>query len=399
MNSPRWINRCTRTAALLLASCLPMAVAAAPTIETSRYAFGDEVVIQVHDLGWAFQPATRYARDGNTFNVDVEFDTLAFGPFPPGAGDAVVRLGALGPGFYTVRAQVRDAAKPATPTLVVKSFTVDPPRPGVYTIPRVPQAQSNTQLLLASAINVDTSTLRVSTAPGLIRVDFEYLPDSPPAQGSPAGYAASVATPLAPLPSGRYRMEAWGKPKGGGKPELYFTNDVTVEHTSPAVEFYNERLDHYFIAVGGDDVEALDSGAYGAWKRTGQHFDAWMRQGEAFPGARAVCRFYAPQHNSHFFTIDTNECELLKSQEKQGREAALASKQAFQGWQFEKAAFYAMATVDGACPAGTSPVFRFYNGRAAENDANHRFITDEAQAAAMSMGGWKAEGIAFCSPW
>jgi hypothetical protein len=399
MKSPGWTFQRASAAALLCASFLSAPAVAAPTIEASGYAFGDDVVIQVRDLGWAFQPATRYARDGNTFNLDVEFDTQAFGPFPPGAGDAVVRLGALGPGLYTVRANVRDAAKPGNPTLVVKTFSVDPPRPGVYTVPRAPQAQSDTQLLLASAINVDSSNVRVAVAPGLIRVDFQYLPNSSPTLGSPAGYGANVLTPLAPLPAGRYRIEAWGAAQGGGKPELYFTNDVTVAHTTPVVEFYSPRLDHYFIALGAEDVQALDSGAYGDWKRTGQQFSAWMRQGDAFPGSRPVCRFYAPQQNSHFFTIDNGECEQLKSQEKLGREAALASKQSFQGWQFEKISFFAMATVDGACSAGTRPVYRFYNDRAAQNDANHRFIADEAQAAAMTMDGWKAEGIAFCSPW
>jgi hypothetical protein len=399
MKSPRWITRRAAAATLLLASLYSGLGLAAPTIETQAYTFGEEVVVQVRDTGWAFQPATRYVRDGNTFNVDVEFDTQAFGPFPPGAGDAVVPLGALGPGLYTVRAQVRDAAKPGNPTMVVKSFAVDPPKPGVYTVPRVPQAQADTQLLLASAINVETATVRVAVAPGLIRVDFQYLPNSSPTVGSPAGYSASVIAPLAPLPSGRYRLEAWGTPKGGGKPELYFTNDVSVEHTTPAVEFYNEKLDHYFIAVGADDVQALDSGAYGGWKRTGQQFKTWMREGDAFPGARSVCRFYAPQHNSHFFTIDAGECELLKNLEKQGRDAAVASKQSFTGWQFEKAAFYAMPVVDDACPAGTRPVYRFYNGRAAQNDANHRFIADAAQAAAMTIDGWQSEATAFCSPW
>jgi hypothetical protein len=150
------------------------------------------------------------------------------------------------------------------------------------------------------------------------------------------------------------------------------------------------------MTASATDIEALDNGAYGGWKRTGQAFNVWTRSADAFPGARPVCRFYAPLHNSHFFTADANECEALQAAEKRGRAAAQTAKQSFAGWQFEGIAFHAMPPVDGACPAGTTRVMRSYNNRAAQNDANHRFTADAAQSTAMA--GWIDEGTAFCSP-
>jgi uncharacterized protein DUF5648 len=225
-------------------------------------------------------------------------------------------------------------------------------------------------------------------------VDFEFLPET----AAGAGAATYAIAELPPLNAGHFRMEAWGRPRNAQGSQLYFTRDFTVKRVSRVVEFYSESLDHYFITARGEDIAALDSGAYGTWKRTGQGFHAWTRAADAFPGAVPVCRFYAPQHNSHFFTADPAECDALKALEKQGRDAAAQAKQSFAGWQYEQVAFYAMPASGTSCPAGTSPVLRAFNNRAAQNDANHRFTADAGQAAAMRAG-WVDEGVAFCAPW
>jgi hypothetical protein len=385
----------------LLAIAFSAAAAAAPIVKAAAGAvpFGQEATLEIEDDGApAYLPGTRFARGANSFDVDVEFLHSAFGPFPPGVGTAVVNLGELAPGAYEIRTRSYDVLGTTPVALAFGTLRVAAPaQPGLYTIPREPRALSQAQILLNSATHVDATTLRVSMAPELIRVDFEFLPDSPATGPAPAGYSPYVASALPPLNPGHYRMEAWGTPKGGSGARLYFTGEVVVQRTNTVVEFYSEKLDHYFITARAEDIDALDSGAYGGWKRTGQTFHAWARVGDAYPGALPVCRFYAPQHNSHFFTANPSECESLKSEESRGRAEAQSRKQSFVGWQFEDIAFYAMPPVDGVCPYGTTRISRAYNNRAALNDANHRFTSDGAQSLAM-MSGWLDEGIAFCSP-
>jgi serine protease len=161
------------------------------------------------------------------------------------------------------------------------------------------------------------------------------------------------------------------------------------------VEYYSDKLDHYLISAWPDEIGLLDGGT--EFKRTGERFKAWLHASDAPASAVTVCRFYASGPNSHFYTADAAECQYLKSlQEKQAADAAQKG-QPFPGWQFEAIAFYAIAPQAGACPAGTLPVWRAYNGRAAENDANHRFTATEAVRRAMAVS-WSDEGLAFCAP-
>jgi len=72
-------------------------------------------------------------------------------------------------------------------------------------------------------------------------------------------------------------------------------------------------------------------------------------------------------------------------------------------WSYEGDVFnVAPAAGDGACPAGTLPVYRLYNnGQGAA--PNHRYTTDDALRAQMIAAGWVPEGIGplgvvMCSP-
>jgi serine protease len=99
-----------------------------------------------------------------------------------------------------------------------------------------------------------------------------------------------------------------------------------------------------------------------------------------------VCRFYGTPGigpNSHFYTVDAAECEAVKHDP---------------GWTYEGTAFFIAAPVDGGCASGTTPVYRAYNARFAQNDSNNRFATDVAVYNAMVAQGWSGEGIVFCAP-
>lgn len=151
-------------------------------------------------------------------------------------------------------------------------------------------------------------------------------------------------------------------------------------------EFYNSDLAHYFRTASKEEAAAVAQGAAGrGWRNTGNFFYVWP---DAREGAVPVCRFYGSPGigpDSHFYTVNPFECEAVKRDP---------------GWTYEGIAFYAKLPVGGACPAGTVPVYRAYNGRWRENDSNHRFTTDLHLYRSMTTtpgGGWLPEGIAMCA--
>lgn len=147
--------------------------------------------------------------------------------------------------------------------------------------------------------------------------------------------------------------------------------------TAEVVEYYHEALDHYFITLEPDEIAGLDAGAFVGWKRTGYTFRAWT---PAAPGTSPVCRFYLPpaEGNSHFYTADPFECERVR---------VIYPTFADEGIRFH-VALPDQAT--GACPAATSPVYRFWNRR--PGDTNHRYTTSLQIARQMLARGDAPEG-------
>jgi hypothetical protein len=250
--------------------------------------------------------------------------------------------------------------------------------------------------MVKSAAYFDPRSMRASLSGNVVRVDFDYSPSAPASGAAPDGMQAYGSVRIPDLNPGSYRIEGWGRANGGAY-EKFFSRDVVVASTTEVVEYYSATLDHYFMALGADEIALIDRGGAGDWKRTGLRFKAWSRQSDAAPGAVGVCRFYARGPNSHFFTGSKQECDYLKAIEQQQRADAAASGKPFLGWGYEGIAFWAWFPVNGQCPAGAAPVYRVYNARAAQNDSNHRFTTDPVQYSAMSAG-WTDEGVQLCSP-
>lgn len=147
--------------------------------------------------------------------------------------------------------------------------------------------------------------------------------------------------------------------------------------TAEGVEYYHADLDHYFITLIPGEIAALDAGALPGWARTGLTFRGWSGPG---PGTNPVCRFYIPPAagNSHFYSGDPAECDRLRV--------------ANPTFVYEGTAFH-IALPDpftGACPAGTAPVYRFWNARA--GDTNHRYTTSLQVAREMVAQGHVPEG-------
>jgi len=364
-------------------------------------AYGDPVTLQLSGMSMpVFLPGTRYTRTGSTIVVDYEYLSSQFGPFGPQFGDPGISLGELPPGNYTVQARLIDMDHPANAAFTTTStIAVVPPQDwGLYVVPKQPAANEVVSMLVRSAAYFDPSTLRASVNGNTVRVDFTFRGSAPVVGGTaPAGFTSFASVPVGRLAPGVYHAEGWGTPDTGGDAQRYFTIDFTVATTSVVSEFYQEQLDHYFMTAGPDEMDTLDAGGGGGgWKRTGQSFHAWLTKADAPAGAVPVCRFYAAGPNSHFYTASASECSMLQALEQQQRADADAHHVPFMGWSFENIAFYAIPATNGACPAGTDPVWRVFNNRAAENDSNHRFTADARQRIAML--GWADEGVAFCAP-
>lgn len=159
--------------------------------------------------------------------------------------------------------------------------------------------------------------------------------------------------------------------------------------TTTVVEYLHAGFGHYFVTGIAGEISALDGGQVAGWARTGRTFKAYASGGA---GLTVVCRFFtvafAPK-SSHFYTPIASECSGLRGDPRV--------------WQYEGDAFYVqLSDAAGACPGGTSPVYRLYNSGQG-GAPNHRYTTDSDVRAAMMASGWVpegfgAQGVAFCSP-
>ncbi len=388
--------------ALVIFALSPRAWSAAtPVPDPFLPSLGQSVSAELsgNDALRVYAPATSYSRSGDTFTIDYELVLESFGPMNPELGDIGVPLGEIAPGNYKLVARFFNMGQMSAPAYVATSSlpVVPPQQLGVYIVPQQPGAYEPIDLVVRSAAYFDPSSLRATVSGTTVRVDFSYDQNAPVTQepDGPPGMTSFASVRIAGLAPGSYRVEAWGWPISGGEATLSFTSSLTVASASPVVEFYAPTLGHYFMSAGPQEVAALDSGAQPGWQRTGWQFKAWLYPEDAPPQAQPVCRFYATGPNSHFYTADPGECAWLRAIEQSSRAALDGAP--FAGWSYEGTAFWALAPQNGQCPAGTLPVYRAYNDRAAQDDSNHRFMVDARVRAAMLVS-WVDEGIAFCSP-
>ncbi len=180
----------------------------------------------------------------------------------------------------------------------------------------------------------------------------------------------------------------------GCAPTKFLTD--TPRTAAVIVEYYSQKLDHYFMTAHEHEMDILDRGAPTDWKRTGHVFGAFDIK-SPMPGTSPVCRFYGGANggpNSHFYSAEKFECDILATIEAQ----TPADKPA---WRFEREAFRITEPVDGNCPPNLTPLYRLYN-RAGEpgrdRDPNHRYTTDINIHAEMQAQGWVSEGVHMCMP-
>jgi hypothetical protein len=162
------------------------------------------------------------------------------------------------------------------------------------------------------------------------------------------------------------------------------------------VEYYHPALDHYFMTSLQTETDALDSGLFFGWSRTGLTFQAFADLASGGLGVNPVCRFYIPPPaDSHFFSAAANECAAVL--------AKISTDPNYRSFIYETSSAFYIAlpdTMTGVCPAGTIPVYRLWNQRA---DSNHRYTTDPTTKALMVAKGYVTEGygpdaVVMCSP-
>lgn len=166
-----------------------------------------------------------------------------------------------------------------------------------------------------------------------------------------------------------------------------------VTQTAPVVEFYNAKLDHYFITQNDLEVRDLDNNVHPGWSRTGQSFTAYRADASDGRGA-PVCRWYGLPSaglDTHMVSGSLVECNAIAT------DALTVGR-----WVLEAQDVFEVPLPDmitGACPARTVPVYRLWNNRP---DSNHRYTADLAIKNAMVAKGYVPEGfgpdgVAMCA--
>jgi carboxyl-terminal processing protease len=179
---------------------------------------------------------------------------------------------------------------------------------------------------------------------------------------------------------------------------------TTSAHAQTVVEYVNQADfplapgGQYFYTADPGEQAYVDSGAAGAFKRTGGQYP--------LGGKDSVCRFYGsvkPGPNSHFYTVFPDECAQLRSAQ------ISPTPSGTQQWNYEGSPLKAtLPSLDAAgmrsCPAGTMAIYRAYNNAYTAGggknvwDSNHRYSARLADVQTLVNAGWVSDNIAMCVP-
>jgi hypothetical protein len=277
----------------------------------------------------------------------------------------------------------------------------------------------NVVILQADAIVNDDATH--STAP--LRLELWAAQAPFPVDGKGFTAYRLAVYPLTQLPpGGRYNNVVSPQLPFGGLPdgtwyvslllEEYESSDVddgfvyfdfhkfpfpllvgNYEGVEPVVEYYYQASNMYFITGIAAEIEALDSGDFQGWSRTGYQFNGFDPAQSATPGTSvSVCRFFNDSYgtvSTHFYALHGLGCEETIAD--------------FPDFKLESSSAFKMSVPDanGNCAAGSSPVYRLFNN-GMNGAPNHRYTINSDVRDDMIAAGWTPEGygigVAFCSP-
>jgi serine protease len=188
----------------------------------------------------------------------------------------------------------------------------------------------------------------------------------------------SIATCTATLTAGVHAIAAAYSGDVTHAPQISdaLIQRITPDGTTTLVEFFNARLDDYFLTSEAEEIAALDSGATPGWTRTGQSFLAFAPDANR---VKPMCRWFSGSTfapvSVHFYSVSEGECY---------RPAG--------AWVFEaNVAPVLLPQPAGFCPTGTTQLYRLYNN-SQDGVSRHRYTTSLAEWLAMTQRGWIGEG-------
>lgn len=230
--------------------------------------------------------------------------------------------------------------------------------------------------------NIATRALTLVTT-GLARpTGIEYAPD-----GSLLVNSSGAVVKIDPATGARLGTFIAAGSGGLALPTFIAAISPKVAATSvEVVEYFLVALNKYFI-TGRPAEQALLDGLPASFRRTGAKFAAFAAAGGP-PGTEPICRFYLPPGkggpNTHFYGRPT-DCALVRA----------TGNPVF---EYEGEDFAVAIPASGVCPP-TAPftIYRSFNNRVAQNDANHRYTNTLTRYNEMASKGWISEGPVFCS--
>ena len=162
--------------------------------------------------------------------------------------------------------------------------------------------------------------------------------------------------------------------------------------TVTVVEYRNTALDAYFITGRSTEQALLDANT--SFTRSGMSFTATALTA-ATSAQGKVCRFYvsatSPFVSSHFYG---GQSAVSQAYDCQSLIATTPSGFSYEGYDFA-----ALLPTSGACPTGTSTVYRGFHALTLPNNgktSNHRYSVGSANYATATAAGYVGEGAQFC---
>jgi arylsulfatase A-like enzyme len=160
---------------------------------------------------------------------------------------------------------------------------------------------------------------------------------------------------------------------------------ISAAQTVTVVEYYHKVLDAYFITGRAAEQSLLDGAA--DFQRTGMTFQATNAVNAGQTQTR-ICRFYistsSPFASTHFYGREDTDCELVLGLN-------------LPGFNWEGYDFAVTPTTGGACPVGSTAIYRGFRAASGGKTPNHRYSASVSDYNAAITAGYSGEGIAFCA--
>ena len=158
-----------------------------------------------------------------------------------------------------------------------------------------------------------------------------------------------------------------------------------------ATEFYNAKLDYYFLTSRNLEKQGLSASP--DWIETGNTFEV---SSAPVSGTVPFHRFFFPEvalngtRGSHFYTA--NEADVVALKGLNPTNASIRGKPVYEGIDG-----YVGTAESGTCKSG-APIYRLFRGQVRFPDnPNHRFTSSSSNYDRFAANGYSQEGIAFCA--